>query len=401
VKVNRGVWGLALVLSGALGIAVPSAGASNRAQPAGFPSARVVSSVPPKGAVSIGTNADAQQIVNDAPAGSNFVLASGVHQLFTVIPKGGDSFYGRPGTILNGDHIEVSAFRPPRAMTVDGIRIIGSSLKNPLVIENYGKSHTSQVAAVQSNSESTTPPLYSSGWRLQWVEVTGSSSRGISLSDQMVIVGCKIVGNDRLGIGGGGNGITISDNTISGNGLSVARRGWEAGGVKTVADRVLISGNDISGNGAPGVWTDAGASNVEVLDNQFSADRYGVRVEISRNVTVTGNVFNDMTQQSVLVLASDAVTVDRNSLSGNFGGIIVGGVGTKGPGGLQLGDVTISDNSIVDSGTTGLHQTPLPGMVISFDGDHFVHEHLQWDGHGVTFAALQALGQEIHGTWSS
>jgi parallel beta-helix repeat protein len=215
----------------------------------------------------------------------------------------------------------------------------------------------------------------------------------------MVIVGCRIVGNARLGIGGGGNGITIADNVISDNGLTVGRRGFEAGGLKTIAHNVLITGNQIDGNGAPGVWTDGGATDVQIRNNKLTGNRFGIRVEISNNVSVERNAITTSQQQAVLVIASAGVVVTKNAILDDFGGVIVGGVGTYGPDGVHLGPVSVTDNTITDSGTTGLHQRPPPGTVIRFDGNHYVGEHLQWDGHGVSFTALQALGQEYHGTW--
>ena len=70
------------------------------------------------------------------------------------------------------------------------------------------------------------------GWWLQWVEVTGSSARGISLSDDMVVLQCNVVGNGRLGIGGAGTARRSSAALFSQNGLAVGHRGWEAGGIK-------------------------------------------------------------------------------------------------------------------------------------------------------------------------
>ena len=267
------------------------------------------------------------------------------------------------------------------------------------MIEDYGANPRSQTATIQTNTQTVTPALYSTGWWLQWVEVTGSGSRGISLSDHMTVLESRIVDNARLGIGGGGNGVTIADSQIADNGLTVARRGWEAGGIKTIADNVLIEGNTITGNGAPGVWTDGGATNIVITKNTFSGNRYGVHVEISHGVHVSSNTITGSTQQAVLVIASSLVTISDNHLSANFGGVIVGGVGRIGPDGIHLNAVSVLGNDITDSGTTGLHQSLPAGAVVSFDGNHYVGEHLQWNGHGITYAALRALGQEAKGSW--
>jgi parallel beta-helix repeat protein len=401
------LWGIVgLALAAVLGLAVwpvrsaSGVTASTVAAPSGtMPNATPLSSTPPPNAVLIEDGDNAEKIVRHEPAGTAFVLATGVHGLFSVVPLDGDRFFGQPGTVLDGDHLELTAFKVPHGGTADNVQILGASQSEPLVIENYGKVAHSQVGAVQTNSQTPTP-VYSSGWWLQWVEVTGSSARGISLSDNMVILQCTVVGNGRLGIGGAGSGETIIDSTISQNGLTVGDRGWEAGGIKPTGSNVLIAQDRINGNGAPGVWTDGGASDVVIQSNKLTGNRFGIRVEISDHVTVTSNSITRSQQQSVLVIASSNVAVTRNSLSNNFGGIIIGGVGTVNKTGIRLNDVHVTGNSVVDSGATGLHQAPPAGTVIDFDYDHFVGGHLQWDGHGISFSDLQSLGEERHGTWS-
>jgi hypothetical protein len=397
--------GLVLAGTGAL-VSAPAGSVAATATPSGvsapagtMPNVTPLSSTPPPGAVLIGDDDNAEKIVRHLPADSAFVLAAGVHPLFSVMPLPGDQFFAQPGAVLDGEHAVLTAFKVPHAGTADDVHVLGASESQPLVIENYGKVAHSQVGAVQTNSQSPAP-VYSSGWWLQWVEVTGSSARGISLSDDMVILQCNVVGNGRLGIGGAGSGETIIDTTVSQNGLTVGHRGWEAGGIKATGSNVLIAHDRIDGNGAPGVWTDGGATDVVVQDNQLKANRFGVRVEISNHVTVAANAIQQSQQQSILVIASANVTVAHNTLTDNFGGIIVGGVGTVSKSGIHLGNVRVTGNSVVDSGATGLHQTPPAGTSIAFDDDHFVGGHLQWDGHGITFTALQSLGQERHGTWT-
>jgi len=392
----------AAVVPSLLGIgtagAVPPADSRFSGPPGTTSELRARASTPPRHATVITTADGAGALVSHAPPGTSFVISSGIHPKFSVVPRPGDRFFAQPGAILDGQHAVPSAFKPPRAQAVNGVMVIGASASRPLVVENYGTSPRSQVAAIQSNSEATTPPTYSSGWWVQWVEVTGDSSRGVSLSDHMSVLDCRVVDNARLGIGGGGQGITIEHDVVSNNGLTVARRGWEAGGIKTVGHDVLIADNEISGNGAPGVWTDGGASHVTIAANTLATNRFGVRVEISSHVDVVGNSITQSEQQAVLVVSSQAVNVRGNDIGSNFGGIIVGGVGREGPGGIHLNDVNVSDNSIVDSGTTGLHQPVPPGTVIEFDNDHYLGEHFQWGGHGIKFPDLQALGQETHGS---
>jgi hypothetical protein len=48
---------------------------------------------------------DFQSVVDDAPPGSTFVIASGVHRLQQVVPRDGDRFVGEPGAVLRGSRV--------------------------------------------------------------------------------------------------------------------------------------------------------------------------------------------------------------------------------------------------------------------------------------------------------
>ena len=403
VRLPSPSWSTAALTSLLLFVAVllaPSttAGAVTTAASPSPPQASLVSGTPPSPAVRLGPNSDIQGAVNAYPPGSAFLLTTGLYSEFTVVPKSDDSFYAQSGVVLDGDNQINSAFKDPLGQPVGGVRIIGPSTKSPLVIEDYGTKSHSQIAAVQSNTQSASGTAYSDGWRLQWLEVTDNMARGISLSNQMLVIQCVVTDNGRLGIGGGGNGVTIADSTVDDNGVNVAHKGWEAGGIKTVAHNVLIERNTIAGNGAPGVWTDGGATGVVITHNQLSANKYGVQVEISRNVAVTSNAIDSSEQQAVLVVGSDRVAVSGNAISDNHQGIIVGGATRTGPAGIRLDDVQVSHNDVDDSGGSGLHQPVSADTTISFDWDHYVDSHFQWNGQPVTFATLQSMGQELHGT---
>jgi parallel beta-helix repeat protein len=363
------------------------------------PAATLVSSVAPASAVRLEPNSSIQAVVNAFPAGASFLLTTGLYNGFTVIPKANDRFYAQPGVIVDGGNRLVSAFRGPPGGTVDDVELIGASHTDPLVIQHYGTKSHSQIAAVQTSSQTSAGPVYGSGWRLQWVEVTNNLARGVSLSDQMVVVDCDISSNGRLGIGGGGTGVTMAGDVVNDNGVGVSQRGWEAGGIKTVAHNVLIDDNTISGNGAPGIWTDSGATNVAIRQNHLSSNWFGIQIEISRNVSITANQVTASRQQAVLVVASDGVQISSNSISDNHQGIIVGGSTRTGPAGIRLNDVQVRHNSLAHTGGSGLHQPVSSGTKISFDWDHYVGSHVQWNGTPVTFAGLQAMGQELHGTF--
>jgi parallel beta-helix repeat protein len=364
------------------------------------PAAGLVSGTAPSSAIELEPNSDIQSAVNAYPVATAFLLTKGLYAGFTVMPKADDRFFAQPGVILDGGHVLASAFRGPVGGSVNGVQIIGSSNKAPLVIQDYGLKSHSQIAAVQTSSQTSAGPVYSSGWRMQWVNVTNNLARGVSLSNQMLVMQCQVSSNGRLGIGGGGTGITIADSVVNDNGIGVSQKGWEAGGIKTVAQNVLIEHNTISGNGAPGIWTDGGAARVAVSGNHLSSNFFGMQIEISRNITITANDVSTSEQQAILVVASQGVRITGNTLTNNHQGIIVGGSTRTGPQGIHLDNVRVSHNSLEDTGGNGLHQPLLPGDTVNFDWDHYVGSHVQWNGEPLTFARLQAIGQELHGSFA-
>lgn len=197
----------------------------------------------------------------------------------------------------------------------------------------------------------------------------------------------------------GGTHIIIEGNTVSGNGVGVSRAGFEAGGIKTVGDDVTITNNRISGNGAPGIWTDDDGIGDIIASNTVSGNTVGIEIEISSKATVSQNILMGNTQQAILVVASSQITVENNRLNGNRAGILVGGAYRTGPNGVHLYAVTVRSNQVANSGVTGLHQSVSTSAAISFNRDHFVGGHFQWEGQSVTFAQWQAAGQERRGTW--
>jgi hypothetical protein len=366
-----------------------------------IPSITPTAGTPPRNTVRIDDNSNAQALVDTNPVDSAFVLAAGVHTQFSVVPKSGDRFYGAPGAVLDGSGGIQSAFSETRARAAQDVVIVGASATHPLVVQNYGSTTSPQFGAIQALPARHSSSTLGSGWRLQWLDVTQNAARGISISSGMTIYQCRVTGNGRLGIGGGGTGIEIEDDIVSTNGVNVLRTGFEAGGIKTVADDVVIAHDRISDNGAPGVWTDSAATGITIADNTIVGNGVGVQVEISRNVTVWGNLISRSRQQAILVVASDTVGVVNNRVTANFGGIIVGGVHRIGPGGVHLDHVVVRSNTVSNSGVSGLHQAVPGSVAISFDRDHYVAERFVWEGHRLTLEQWQTFGQERRGTSSS
>jgi hypothetical protein len=357
---------------------------------------------PPAGSVTIGTAADPQMVVDAEPPGTTFWIAAGAHLGFSVHPKTGDQFRGAPGAILEGGHTVISAFSVTARSMADDVAITGSAADSPLTITGYGKDPRSQVGAIQpSTTAAGVGVIRANGWKVEDVSVTDDASRGISLSDGMTIEDSQVEDNGRLGIGGGGSDITISHDVISDNGIDASDPGFEAGGIKTVGDDVTVSDDVLRGNGTSGVWTDGGSTGVTISNSTFQDDGVGVHVEISRNVSVDANSVSGCAMQAVLVVASYGVTIAHNEIASNHGGIIVGGVHRSGPDGINLGAIAVHDNTVNQSGVTGLTQQLLPGMTVQFDADTYVGERFTWQGARVTLAQWQAEGQERTGTSSA
>ncbi|HLN16640.1 MAG TPA: right-handed parallel beta-helix repeat-containing protein [Acidimicrobiales bacterium] len=376
---------------------------ASETSPANVPAAAPppVSTTPPAGAVTIGTGDNAERVVRAQPAGTSFVLASGVHDGFSVVPKTGDRFYGQPGAVLDGQGDTAVAFSSiTHQGMADNVAVLGASLSQQLLIRNYNNHQQEQLGTIQTNagSQANGTKQFAKGWDLQYVTITGSYSRGITLSDDMTVAYCRVVGNDRLGIGGGGQGITIVHDVIDNNGVGVANRGSEAGGIKTTGRGVLIADNQINNNGAPGVWTDVNAEAVRVLDNVITHNENGVHIEISHNVQVTGNRIANNKKKAVLISASSQVTITGNLIVNNQGGVVAGGVNRGHKSGPHpLTDVVVEGNVIINSRTSGVTQKLPPSDTVKFDYNTFSGGGFVWNGHHVTFNQWQAQGQETHG----
>jgi parallel beta-helix repeat protein len=304
-----------------------------------------------------------------------FVISSGVHDLFSVMPKSGDSFYAQPGAVLDGDGSTPSAFAAfGNDGEADDVTVVGASSNQLLVIENYNDGQEAQLGTVQTGQSK----VWASGWRLQWVDIADSYSRSISTSNGMVIVGCYIHDSGRLGIGGGGSNIVIEGNAIDDNGFNVPPDTvQEAGGIKTVAQDITIVGNSIENNDAPGIWTDVDATNVTIEGNHIVGNKLGIHIEISHSVTIRENQIDDNLKPGIEISASNNVTITDNNLRADNGGIVGNepdrGSGPDGP--RILNYLTVTGNVIINSGSSGVTTLP-PGSFVKFKNNKFIHSQL-------------------------
>jgi hypothetical protein len=363
--------------------------------------------------VLIPVGANAQALVDAYPPGSVFVVASGVHLGFRVAPKAGDSFVGQPGAVLDGGGLVANAFYVTSALPAN-VTVSGSSASDLMVVRNYLDNAQEQVGSIQPIVSTKSRADH---WTLQWLEVTGSYSRGITTSDDMTITGCLVDHNGRLGIGGTGRNVVVSGNEISYNDTRDVASGYERGGAKLSGTSGLVfEGNFVHDNIGPGVWTDMDAifgtiSNNRIVNNYDA----GVLNEISHYTVVSGNWISGNGVAShpwlfgagIVASTSDNLQAYGNVVDGNGNGIT--GVQQNrgsGPYGVRLlQNLAVQDNAVVNSGTTGVGEDTGDLSVFSrnlrYVSDSYQGGRFSWMGHGnLSWPVWRGFGQDPGGSWT-
>lgn len=369
----------------------------------------------PPGAVTLGTGDDAAAVVRARPPGTAFVISGGVHHGFGVLAKQGDTFIGEPGAVLDGDNTVPDAFHAfagPHGPAADDVVIQGAGASHRLVIRDYAGGE--QHGAIHPVIETGSGQRQARGWRLTWLEVYGDHARGVTVAMGMVVQGCYVHDNGRLGIGGTGDDILVAGNDIAHNNTRHVPPNYESGGVKfSNTDNLVIENNQIHDNVGPGVWTDRDAINTTIQDNTI-ADNTGAGIlnEISQRTIVRYNALEGNGAQSngrafgagYVDSTTENVQVYGNLVADNANGITgVEGNRGSGPYGKRvLANVDVFDNTVVRSGTTGIEETNGDTAVFSrnirFDRNHFVGGTFTWDDRAMTFPQWQS---QVHGTANS
>jgi parallel beta helix pectate lyase-like protein len=350
--------------------------------------------------VVIPVGANAQSVVNSHPAGTTFTIATGRHGGWSVQPLAGDVFIGQPGAILDGDHTTAQAFftQSTNDVTVEG------TTAGDLLVEDYTDGNTTMTTVEPGLADKT------SGWVFKYLEVANNIGEGIGLSsNKMIVEHCYVHDNGQLGMGGAGTGSTVEYNTVDHNGYQlVAPAGFESGGVKTEAGLRTANApptyfeyNKIDDNATVGFHTDVMSSGVVFEHNEVENNgTIGVRFEISNqglaaNNTISGNKI------AIAVDASWDIQILDNTLSGNGQGIVLGGwsrpqcvSGTCAfPGRTGTNDITVTGNTVADSGLSGGPQAP-PGTTATWSGNTFTGANtLAWGSQrGLSLDQWHALG---------
>jgi parallel beta-helix repeat protein len=147
------------------------------------------------------------------------------------------------------------------------------------------------------------------------------------------IQGSDVYRGGQLGIHRGGS--VVSGNSIHDNNTEDFDPSWEAGGLKSIASGMLIEGNDVYGNGGPGIWFDLGASDTTIVNNRVHDNEgAGIYYEISSRGLISGNVVwqNGGAQPpgwtsgvGILLNSSGNTEVTDNIVAWNDNGIVFAG----------------------------------------------------------------------------
>ena len=328
-----------------------------------------------------------QAAVDSNPAGTTFLLKTGVYTRQQISSKSGNVFIGEPGTVLDGEGVTRYAFLGGSGVTIQG-----------LIIENYN--NPAEGGAVSVNAD----------WKVLNNEIRFNAGAGISLTGAFVIDGNYIHHNEQIGIVSSGavNAQVINNEIAFNNPNLVYDMGWEAGGTKFVnSTNLYVAFNYVHDNFGAGLWTDIN-NYLTVYEENTVENNYGPGIfhEISydaviRNNTVTGNA-HQFYVGGILVANSSNVEVYGNTLSGNNGGV-VGLQDDRGSGNRGVWDTTglnVHDNTIEWS--TGFHGVTVnsgldvtQGGTIVFTGNTYTTTQAQpfrWGTQNLTLVEWQTLG---------
>lgn len=263
--------------------------------------------------IAISPGTQIQQVVNQNPPGTRFLLKAGVHTGQAVTPKDAMVFRGEPGTVMDGQHLTKFAF----AGGAVGVLI------QDLEITGYLADST--LGAIQGYD--------ARGWTLQNLNVHHNATYGANLRNDFRVLGGTFHHNGRLGIGvtQGANGLIDGVDLSFNNPDTLFDPLWEAGGIKiSISDDVTVHGCAVHDNVGPGIWYDGDNRGSVVSANVVTGNtQIGIMYEISLSAVIQGNTISGNGSATtgpngagILVSASQDVEVHHNVLVGNANGII-------------------------------------------------------------------------------
>ena len=299
--------------------------------------------------VEISPGQSIQSAVNANPAGTTFLLKSGVHRRQQVRPKDGNTFLGEPGTVLDGEGVTSYAIRSGADnVTIRGLRVTG-----------YAPSST--FGAIEADWDQGT------GWTVEDCEIHHNRAAGVKIGHDMVLRGNYVHHNGQYGLHGWGNNALIDNNEISHNNTEGYDPLWDAGGMKFVrSDGLVFRNNHVHSNYGIGVWFDANNIRVTIEDNLIEDNEAaGIYYEISYEAVIRNNrIFRNgdgsadrLSRSGIVISESSDVEVYGNTLAGNENGIsaMQAERGTGYFGEWLVENLWVHDNDVtMDSGASGL-----------------------------------------------
>jgi len=356
--------------------------------------------------IPVGANWD--PIIAAEPAGTTFVVESGVHYEQTANLKHGDALIGQPGAIMDGRNATVWAVEPNSA---NNITIRGLEIRNYNPEDQYApitaRTHEGAAAGI--------------GWIVENCHLHHNSYAGLSLSEGSIARDNRIHDNGVIGIEVSwvrNSGALVEGNEIYGNNTAGADEYYEAGGSKFgETEDLIVRDNFVYDNNGPGLWTDI--DNINTLyENNVVVGNSGAGIfhEISYSATIRNNQVRDngfrnrgwLWEGGIMVAGSQGVDIYGNILEGNYNGITLiqqdRGSGSLGP--YLLRNVSVEDNMVVRSGRTGAAQDVddpslfTSGNITFQNNDYEDVVGFSWADRSLAWSQWRGYGMDLTGSIS-
>ncbi|MDJ0498105.1 MAG: right-handed parallel beta-helix repeat-containing protein [Acidimicrobiia bacterium] len=344
-----------------------------------------------------------QEVADSQPTGARILVRSGTHLRQQVYPKAGQEFIAEPGTILDGLGETAFAF----AGNVDNVTVDGFEIKHYTSGFNKGAIH-----------------VQGSGWEIRNSEVHNNPYVGVSIRGGSIISNSHIHHNDQLGIlVDGGSGATVDGNEIAHNNDDQTSGDFYFAGAKFLATSNLsVTNNHVHHNHGFGLWTYEDNIGARFDGNTIEANYWaGIHHERSYAVTINDNVFRNngtkgfvgpgsTTKYGAVRVRGPNATITGNLFDHNFNAVAVIGSGldsaTGQHGPLQAVGTVMTDNTIIESGYTGIVTNGSDAVftTATIDRNDYVYadtagRYWLWQG-WIDFADWQSNGLDVNGSLS-
>ena len=352
--------------------------------------------------VAVAPGVDIQSLVSSHPAGTVFVIKSGVHRRQRVVPKDGMVFVGEPGAILDGERVVDRAFSGGASnVTLQG-----------LIIENYVPGAQQSAVGQAGNN-----------WVVRNNEIRLISGIGLHAGQGSgwLVEDNYIHHNGQLGVASQGRNMVFVGNTIAFNNTEGYDQRWEAGGGKFLhTTGLVLRDNHVHDNKGPGLWTDS--NNVDCLYEGNLVERNtreGIFHEISYDCVIRNNTVRDNAKTGIWIAASSNVEVVGNVVTNNLEGGISGSQDPRGSGSLgtyEIRNLNVHHNTITqlkvpsDSfwGWSGIQQQIKDPSIFTSKGNRFhdntwvvasgIAKPFKWADQRVTWDQWRSYGHDTNGT---